>query len=109
MGRIRRTATRAIETSVKRTFVGTAKWLLEPTSRRRLRSASKRVVAWFRARGRIAQVGIVLLTLAFSWALWSVLVVVVGFLLRGIVLRWLKAEAIARLFGWAKNRVLPGT
>ena len=70
---------------------------------------SKRVLAWFRARNPVVQIAIVLFALAFSWVLWSVLIVVVGFLLRAVVWRWLKAEALARLLGWGRRLVLPGS
>ena len=69
---------------------------------------AERALAWFRARSLVVQLAVALFALAFGWVLGSVLVVVVGFLLRAVVWRWLKAEAVTRVLQWGRRRVRPG-
>ena len=109
MGRLRTNVTNWFAARASRTLASVARRLLTPASKQRFDSIAKRVLAWFRARSLLVQIVVVLFALAFGWVLWSVLVVVVGFLLRAVIWQWLKAEVIARLLQWGRQRVRPGS
>ena len=66
------------------------------------------MLAWFRNRGRIAQLGILVAAVAAVLTLWSLLVTLAGYLLRGWVWRWVTRRLLRRLVGWAGSRFRSG-
>lgn len=53
------------------------------------------MLTWFRNRSRVAQIGILVVVVAAIFTLWPLLIALVGFLLRGYILRFAKRK----LFG----------